>query len=708
MDVRNFEYSLKNIPLPSESTYLKCLMDKAENFIRRLRWKAVFFDQEDTNDNQGEEDNNDEDVPINYGFKSTRTPPQNEHLKSFENDLYDMIQNIEFMKVRDDFQSKLSNDVRNIRSSDNILIFADKTSNLYEANEAQYTKLLNDNITATYKRSDLHTRDTIDDEAKTLANSLGLSDKMERFAERHAQVSLKDHKDNFRTNPKCRLINPAKSEMGRVSKVILANIISSVTDSTMLNQWRNTSTVIDWFRNIPDKKHSRFIKFDVCEFYPSISEPLLDKAINYACSITNVSDSDINIIKHARKSLLFNKSGAWVKKHGDASFDVTMGSYDGAEVCELVGLYLLEKLVTILGKNRIGLYRDDGLAAIRCTSGRRMDKLRKDVTALFKNEGLSITIETNLLVTDFLDVTFDLPGNKYYPYRKPNNKPLYIHTKSNHPQSIIKELPKMINRRIADLSCNEEEFNKAKGPYETALKENGHQPCFNYAKQPTNRKRNRKVIWFNPPYSSTVKTNVGKLFLQLVRKHFTRRHHFHKIFNSSTLKLSYSCMPNIGNIIKQNNARILQDPPANRDNTCNCSTQDKCPLNGRCLSSCVVYQAAVSVENKEHIYFGAVEGEFKSRFNTHQTSFTHRRYETSTELAKFVWSLNDKGASYSIKWSIAGHASPYKCGSRRCDLCLTEKVAIARSKHKGLLNNRSELIAKCRHQNKFKLSKLKS
>ena len=107
-------------------------------------------------------------------------------------------------------------------------------------------------------------------------------------------------------------------------------------------------------------------------------------------------------------------------------FDVTMGSFDGAEVCELVGLYLLDKLSHLTGKENTGLYRDDGLSAIRCSSARRFDKLRKDITEFFKGEGLSITIEINLQVTDFLDATFDLPNGKYFPYRKPNNDLLYI------------------------------------------------------------------------------------------------------------------------------------------------------------------------------------------------------------------------------------------------------------------------------------------
>ena len=60
-----------------------------------------------------------------------------------------------------------------------------------------------------------------------------------------------------------------------------------------------------------------------------------------------------------RKTLLFNNSKPWVKKTGNENFDVPMGCYDGAEVCELVGTYILNKLKNITNKENIGLYRDD-------------------------------------------------------------------------------------------------------------------------------------------------------------------------------------------------------------------------------------------------------------------------------------------------------------------------------------------------------------
>ena len=155
-------------------------------------------------------------------------------------------------------------------------------------------------------------------------------------------------------------------------------------------------------------------------------------------------------------------------------FDVTMRSYNAAEICELVGLYLLNQLSTVIDKSSVGLYRDDGLAAINNENGPKLHRISKDIIALFKKEGLSITIETNLIETDFLDVTFNPETKKYFPFRKAYDTPLFINAFSKHPSTIIKQLPKMISNWISDLSCNKEEFDKVKSVYKSALKDSGH------------------------------------------------------------------------------------------------------------------------------------------------------------------------------------------------------------------------------------------
>jgi hypothetical protein len=95
-----------------------------------------------------------------------------------------------------------------------------------------------------------------------------------------------------------------------LSKTILDEINSKLN----LNQLRNTKQVIEWFGNIKDKERHIFISFDIVDFYPSISEKLLDQALSWASNLTTISDNDILTIKHARKSLLFNTGKPWTKK----------------------------------------------------------------------------------------------------------------------------------------------------------------------------------------------------------------------------------------------------------------------------------------------------------------------------------------------------------------------------------------------------------
>ena len=174
-----------------------------------------------------------------------------------------------------------------------------------------------------------------------------------------------------------------------------------------VNQCRNTLTVIKWFENLQSKQKCRFIKFDIADFYLSITEYLLERSIEYAKSFATIEQKTLEAILLPPKSLLCSKDDICVKKI-NSSFDVTMGSFDGAEICEIVRLNLLDKLPNFLGKENIGLYRDDGLTAINSCGCPLLNRRRKSIITLFKKEGLNITIETNLIETNFLDVMFNL------------------------------------------------------------------------------------------------------------------------------------------------------------------------------------------------------------------------------------------------------------------------------------------------------------
>ena len=163
--------------------------------------------------------------------------------------------------------------------------------------------------------------------------------RMDINGESNCFIMLKDHKENFQNNPSVRLINPAKNELGRFSKFIIQAVNKELRHKINLNQWKNTEDVIDWFKSIKDKQHCKFVIFDIKDFYPSIKESLLKQSLDFAEKYTKVSSENKAIIKHSRKSMLFNKQQTSIKKESGL-FDVTMGAYDGVEVCELVGFFI--------------------------------------------------------------------------------------------------------------------------------------------------------------------------------------------------------------------------------------------------------------------------------------------------------------------------------------------------------------------------------
>ena len=124
------------------------------------------------------------------------------------------------------------------------------------------------------------------------------------------------------------------------------------------------------------------------------------------------------------------------------------------------------------------------------------------------------------------------------------------------------------------------------------------------------------------------------------------------------------------------------------------------------MTECIVYKATVSVPTAPAeptmIYYGLTEGDFKTRYYNHKSSFKYANKRYDTELAKHMWDLQDRRMKGEIKWEIAKRSTPYKCGTRRCDLCLSEKLLIASADPSSLLNKRSELISSCRHKNKYR------
>ena len=150
------------------------------------------------------------------------------------------------------------------------------------------------------------------------------------------------------------------------------------------------------------------------------------------------------------------------------------GSYDGAEIGELVGSYLLFLLAKIIIKNNFGLYRAGSLILLGNVNRQNMNRIRKNVIKIFKEFGFEIEIRTNLKIVDFLHVTFNLTNGTYRSYEKPNDPLLYANRSSHHPPQVIRHIPISISKRLNKNSSNEEIFNETKSEYETALKNSGY------------------------------------------------------------------------------------------------------------------------------------------------------------------------------------------------------------------------------------------
>ena len=361
-----------------------------------------------------------------------------------------------------------------------------------------------------------------------------------------------------------------------------------------------------------------------------------------------------------------------------------------------------------------GLYRDDGLGESDPMTGTMRDNMRKKIIKTMKDLGLGITIEFGLRQVDFLDVNFNLTNSVYKPYRKPNDHPCYIHIHSNHPTNTIKQLPKMINQRLCSLSSNREVFAEPAPTYQTALEKSGYKHKLSFAPvTPKNRQRNRKITWFNPPFNAACTIDIGKKFLKLIDKHFPperkRKDKLEKIINRHTVKISYSGTPNMSSIISTHNKKILNERRAKEttEKECNCRKgKESCPIGGKCQISTIVYKATITAEDGDiRNYIGCTDRKFKERFYEHTADANHKENRKRTRMATYVWQKKDEGVNInSVTYEILKKCHRYTAGGNKCDVCLSEKLAIMKNKDSRSLNKRSELNNKCRHKWRQKLA----
>ena len=152
---------------------------------------------------------------------------------------------------------------------------------------------------------------------------------------------------------------------------------------------------------------------------------------------------------HSRNTLLFHCSEPFLKRESNDNFVVPMECFDGAEVCELAGAYILGQLNTVFKNKNVDFCRDDRLRIFRNLSGPKIERKRDAIVRVFIDCGLSITTKNNLKVVNFLDIQLDLIDGTYRPYGRPNDNLMYIDISSNHPPSTKKQIPISISKRTS-------------------------------------------------------------------------------------------------------------------------------------------------------------------------------------------------------------------------------------------------------------------
>ena len=166
-------------------------------------------------------------------------------------------------------------------------------------------------------------------------------------------------------------------------------------------------------------------------------------------------------------------------------------------------------------------------------------------------------------------------------------------------------------------------------------------------------------------------------------------------------------MGNVASVLSADNRNILY--PKISKFGCDCRSKTDCPLDNKCLTPKIVYQADVrnNTNDEKKFCLGVSEIPLKEHFRNHKKEFTHKKYRKSTELSKYIWQLKDANIAPIVIWKVVAKVfSNTKINF--CKLCLSEKVFIINALNDiQLLNKKSDLINTCRHQNKLLLKCLK-
>ena len=145
-------------------------------------------------------------------------------LKELEDGLAKLLTEIKFNHKYSSFQNKLSSDLKEIRAAKQIFVAGDKSSNFHKMVPEKYNELLNKEIHKEYKKAPLNVVKSIQESHSEIVKDLNIEDRVFKTTEKQPFITIKDHKPNYQNNPSCRLINPSKPEIGKVSQNITKEI----------------------------------------------------------------------------------------------------------------------------------------------------------------------------------------------------------------------------------------------------------------------------------------------------------------------------------------------------------------------------------------------------------------------------------------------------------------------------------------------------
>ena len=299
--------SLKNIPPPPLKEYTKKLIAQTEKFERNLT--RYIKNKPGAIENPNEE--NEYIYPDDFrsfGFKSVYKPRSIPELQNFFEDLWKLVRSVKQRPVTNEFQKELLKTIKDVKSTKKVIVPADKSRNLYAFSKEEYNKKLHENVTSDYKVAAPDETDIVNLKSAEIAKDLNLGKRMHVQTTPEAFITLKDHKNEFMSRPSFRLINPAKSDVGKVGKQLIEDIIRPLREKLEVQQWRSTNEVINWFKGIKDGKSKVFCKFDIKSYYPSITKDLLKKSLDFAseeCQL-KIPKKEIEIILHSCESFLFH------------------------------------------------------------------------------------------------------------------------------------------------------------------------------------------------------------------------------------------------------------------------------------------------------------------------------------------------------------------------------------------------------------------